>query len=95
MKSTTLTKREFEVAVLVATNLQNSNKNHADTLGISIKTIEKFRMWINKKLNVHSTAELVVYLLRNRIIALSEIRLSHDNTNTSSDNTGPARPRPL
>ena len=52
-----LSAREREVFDLLVRN--QSNKEVAETLGISVKTVETHRMSINRKLDVHSTAELI------------------------------------
>ena len=51
-----LTARETEVLQLVAEG--QANKQGADTLGISIKTVEKHRQHLMDKLNIHDTAGL-------------------------------------
>lgn len=52
-----LTKREREVFGRVLEGF--SNREIARTLCISLKTVETHRFRINRKLNVHSTAELI------------------------------------
>lgn len=54
--SETLTPREAEVLQLIAEG--KANKQTADTLGISIKTVEKHRQNLMEKLNIHDTASL-------------------------------------
>ena len=61
-----LTLREAEVLQLVAEGL--SNKQSANELGISIKTIEKHRQQVMNKLNIHETAGLTRYALTNGIV---------------------------
>jgi DNA-binding NarL/FixJ family response regulator len=61
-----LTLREAEVLQLVAEGL--SNRQSADELGISIKTIEKHRQQVMNKLNIHETAGLTRYALSNGIV---------------------------
>jgi len=60
-----LTPREREIVQLLAEG--SSNKEVAIRLGISVKTAETHRANIMHKLDLHSTAELVRYALRNRI----------------------------
>lgn len=60
--TSTLTEREREVLRLVACGLHN--RFIAETLAISIKTVDNHRSNIMKKLNVHSTAELVRYAVK-------------------------------
>ena len=55
------TKRECEVAGLLASGL--TNKETADRLGISIKTIEKHRTALHKKNNLRNTADLTRWAL--------------------------------
>ena len=61
-KQSPLTTREREVLQLVAEG--KSTKDIADKLHISIKTIEKHREHIMRKLNIYSIAELTKYALR-------------------------------
>jgi len=49
-----------------------STKQTALQMGVSIKTAETYRTNIHRKLNVHSTGELVLYALRNHIITLPD-----------------------
>jgi len=55
-RTDTLTERETEVLQLIAEG--NANKQSADTLGISIKTVEKHRQSVMNKLHIHDTAGL-------------------------------------
>ena len=61
-----LTDREREVVRLIAEG--KSNKNIAHCLDISAKTVETHRTASMRKLNVHSTAQLVRYAIRFRLI---------------------------
>ena len=61
-----LTSREREIIQLVAEG--RSSKEIADTLGISVKTVETHRANIMSKLDLHSVSELVRYAIRNEII---------------------------
>lgn len=61
-----LTPREREVVQLLAEG--RGNKQVADALGISAGTVETHRKNILAKLDVHSTADLVRYAIRNKII---------------------------
>jgi len=63
-KSLELTAREEEVLQLVTEGL--SNKEAADQLGISIKTIEKHRQQVMNKLNIHEIAGLTRYAISRR-----------------------------
>jgi DNA-binding NarL/FixJ family response regulator len=57
-----LTDREREALQLLAEG--HSTKEMADTLGVSVKTIEAHRANIMQKLNLHSVAELTKYAIR-------------------------------
>ena len=61
-----LTAREREVVQLIAEG--NSNKKIAHLLSISVKTVETHRSASMRKLDIHSTAELVRYAVRSRLI---------------------------
>jgi len=60
--SDTLTTREREVLKLIAEGI--SNKEIADLLYISIRTVEHHRASIMQKLNIKQTANLVKYAIR-------------------------------
>ncbi|MCJ7772952.1 MAG: response regulator transcription factor, partial [Desulfobacterales bacterium] len=62
----TLTSREQEIMVLLAEGL--SSKKIAEKLFISPKTVENHRSNILRKLNLHSTIELIRYAARLGII---------------------------
>lgn len=62
----TLTVREREVLRLIASGL--TNKQIADKLFISIKTVETHRARIMHKLDVHTIADLVRYAVKERLI---------------------------
>lgn len=61
-----LTSRERGVVQLVAEG--HSNKQIANLLNISVKTVETHRATIMRKLDLSSTAALVRYAVRNKII---------------------------
>lgn len=63
-----LSNRETEVLRHLALGL--SDKQIADKLYISLRTIETHKKHIREKLNLKSTAELVLYAVKNRIIDL-------------------------
>ena len=63
-----LTKRENEVVELVA--MGKSNQEVADSLFISIKTVETHKTNILEKLGLKNTAELVRYAIKNNIISV-------------------------
>lgn len=64
--SVPLTPREREIVQLVAEG--KSNKEVADALDISVKTVETHRANIMSKLDLRAVADLVRYAIRNGII---------------------------
>lgn len=63
-----LSKREVEVLRQIASGL--SNREIADKLFISIRTVDAHRNHIMQKLNMKSTAQLVKYAIKEKIIDL-------------------------
>src|SRR5271166_2483184 len=61
-----LTAREREIVQLIAEG--KSNKEMAEILGISVKTVETHRAAIMRKLKLDSMAALVRYAVRNGIM---------------------------
>jgi DNA-binding NarL/FixJ family response regulator len=61
-----LTTREREIVQLLAEG--KSGKQVASSLSISVKTVETHRANILRKLEIHTTSELVRYAIRNQII---------------------------
>ena len=61
-----LSEREREVFQLIAEG--HSNKEIAELLSISLATVETHRAHILQKLDVHNTAELVLYAVRRGVI---------------------------
>ena len=61
-----LTHRERQVVQLIAEG--RSNKQVGFRLGISVKTVETHRASVMHKLNLRTTADLVRYAIRHRII---------------------------
>jgi DNA-binding NarL/FixJ family response regulator len=64
-----LSSREVEVLQLIAEG--EANKQIADALGISIKTVEKHREHLMQKLDIHDTAGLTRYAIGAGIIESS------------------------
>ena len=62
-----LSEREREIFQLVAEG--HSNKEIADLLSVSPSTVETHRAHIFEKLDVHNTAELVLYAVRRGVIS--------------------------
>jgi DNA-binding NarL/FixJ family response regulator len=65
-----LTNREREVLQLIAEG--HSNREIAEILYISIKTVETHRTHIMNKLNIHNTAALTQYAIRKGIVNLGQ-----------------------
>ena len=61
-----LTSREREVLQMIAEG--KTNKEIANSLQLSVYTVEAHRGRIMEKLNLHSTGELVRFALRNGLI---------------------------
>ena len=61
-----LTEREREIVQLIAEG--HSNREIADTLHISIKTVDTHRSNLMEKLDLHSIADITRYAIRNKII---------------------------
>ncbi|HTD66912.1 MAG TPA: response regulator transcription factor [Candidatus Limnocylindria bacterium] len=68
-RSANLSAREVEVLQLIAEG--KANKETADELGISIKTVEKHRQHLMEKLDIHDTAGLTRYAISAGIIESS------------------------
>lgn len=66
-KYTTLSPREREIFQLVAEG--RTNREVADILEISAATVETHRARILQKLEIHNTAELVLYAVRRGIVS--------------------------
>ncbi|MBT4641047.1 MAG: response regulator transcription factor [Deltaproteobacteria bacterium] len=66
----TLTTREREVVQLIAEGL--TNKEIASNLGISIKTVKNHRSNLMEKLDLHNTAEITQFAIKNGLIILDK-----------------------
>lgn len=62
-----LTEREKEVLQLLAEG--KSNKEAATVLDVSVHTVDTHRTHMMQKLNLHNTAEIVLYAVRKKIIS--------------------------
>jgi DNA-binding NarL/FixJ family response regulator len=62
-----LTQRERQVYQMLAEG--RSNKDIAEVLGLSLHTVETHRIHIMEKMDVHSSAELVLSAVRRGIIS--------------------------
>jgi len=61
-----ITQREREVLMRIA--LGQSNKLSARDLGLSVKTVEKHRSNLMRKLNLHNTAAVTMFALRHGLV---------------------------
>jgi DNA-binding NarL/FixJ family response regulator len=61
-----LTDRERQVLQLLAGGM--TNKEVAGTLALGVSTVETHRLNLMQKLNLHNTAELVLYAVRKKIL---------------------------
>ena len=68
IRSRTLTKREREILKLLAKG--KPSKEVALILGISVKTVDAYRLRIMKKLDVQSIAELVKYAIKEGLTSI-------------------------
>lgn len=66
----TLSEREREILKLIAEG--KTNREIADTLFLSIKTVQAHRANLMRKLGMHDRTELVKYAIRKGIIGLDE-----------------------
>jgi DNA-binding NarL/FixJ family response regulator len=66
LSSDTLTHREREVLKLIAEG--HKNKEIAEVLSISPKTVEKHRANLMKKLGLHNAAALTAYAIENGLV---------------------------
>lgn len=67
-KEDQLTSREKDIIKLVGQGL--ANKEIADSLFISIRTVDSHKNHIMNKLKIKSTAELIIYGIKNKIIEI-------------------------
>ena len=65
-----LTQREKEVLQMLAEG--KSNKEVASILELSVYTVETHRTNLMQKLNLHNTAEIVLYAVRKKLIAMDQ-----------------------
>lgn len=66
-----LTKREYEILGLVASG--KTNRELAESLFISIKTVETHKTNILEKLGLKNTTELIKYAIKNKIISIDSL----------------------
>lgn len=67
-----ITRREREVLTLIA--LGQSNKRAARDLGLCVKTVEKHRSNLMRKLNLHNTAAVTMFALRHGLVKREDAR---------------------
>ncbi|KXX69582.1 response regulator transcription factor [Flammeovirga sp. SJP92] len=67
-QETLLSDRELEVLTYLSEGLKH--KEMADLMCVSVKTVETHKANLQKKLNLYTTADLVKYALRNKIVEL-------------------------
>jgi two-component system response regulator NreC len=65
---TQLTERQRQIIKLIAEG--NKNREIAEFLSLSVKTVEKHRSNIMAKLNLHSVCELTRYAIMNALVSL-------------------------
>jgi DNA-binding NarL/FixJ family response regulator len=63
-----LKKRELDLIDLVCKGC--SNKEIADKLFVSVKTVENSKSRLFEKIGIHSSLELVAFAIKNKIIAV-------------------------
>ncbi|MGE7991716.1 response regulator [Pseudomonas sp. NPDC089554] len=63
-----LTPREIQVLAMIARGA--NNKEMARELGISVRTVETYRLSIRRKLNIDTAAALVKYALEHGLVSL-------------------------
>jgi DNA-binding NarL/FixJ family response regulator len=61
-----ITEREKEVLKLIA--MANSTKRIAQRLNLSVKTVEKHRSNLMRKLELHNTAAVTLYAIRHKLV---------------------------
>lgn len=71
-KGELLSDREKEIIVCIAKGM--SNKEIADALFLSVHTVTTHRKNISAKLQIHSTAGLVIYAIANKLVEISEVQ---------------------
>ncbi len=68
-RSKQLSDREREILSLIVDGL--ANKEMADRFQISVRTVEKHRQRIMKKLGVHKATELVKFAITRGVVSLN------------------------
>ena len=68
-----ITDRERQVLICIAVGL--ANKSIARDLGLAVKTIEKHRSNLMRKLSLHNAAEITMYAVRSGMISADDVAL--------------------
>ena len=71
-KADLLSDREKDILVSITKGL--SNKEIADTLCLSVHTVATHRRNISQKLQIHSTAGLIIYAIANKLVRIEDIQ---------------------
>lgn len=71
-KSDLLSDREKDVLICVAKGM--SNKEIADALFLSVHTVTTHRRNISAKLQIHTTAGLIIYAIANKLVDIQDIK---------------------
>jgi two-component system response regulator NreC len=77
-----ITEREREVLTRIA--LGESNKRVAVALRLSVKTVEKHRANLMRKLELHNTAAVTLFAVRNGLLPTGETEQSFEGRNTAT-----------
>jgi DNA-binding NarL/FixJ family response regulator len=77
-----ITEREREVLTRIA--LGESNKRVAVALRLSVKTVEKHRANLMRKLELHNTAAVTLFAVRNGLLPTRETEQSFEGRNTAT-----------
>ena len=72
-KAALLSDREKDVLISIAKGL--SNKEIADALCLSVHTVTTHRRNISQKLQIHSTAGLIIYAIANKLVNIADIQM--------------------
>lgn len=71
-RSEVLSEREKDIIVCVAKGM--SNKEIADNLCLSVHTVTTHRRNISSKLQIHTTAGLIIYAIANKLVDIKDIQ---------------------
>lgn len=71
-RSDLLSDREKDILISITKGL--SNKEIADTLCLSVHTVTTHRRNISQKLQIHSTAGLIIYAIANKLVRIEDIQ---------------------